>query len=162
MLAVNRSSTDAYYALKRVGLDNEEKDQILAKILRYGFIKLVETPLDANEVFFRLQRLLFSQHAFELEKWMSFNEALAAAIFKELKWMSRTNQFGVEQHTEGYAVSGLHWSVTYDSLQACKTTNKEVATSFSQKKQTQYCLYLSILFQIQERVRKCQLETWLY
>ena len=62
---------------------------------------------------------------------MSISEALAAAIFKELKWMRCTNQFGVEQHTEGSA--GLNWSNTYDSFQACKTTKKEeVETSISQ------------------------------
>ena len=58
------------YALKRVGLDNEKEYAIAAKAIQNNFymddfIKSVETPQEANEVFNQLQPLL-SQHGFEL------------------------------------------------------------------------------------------------
>ena len=64
------SPTCAMYALKGVGPDNEEIYPITAKAIENNFcmddfIKMVETPEEAVEVFNQLQRLL-SEHEFEL------------------------------------------------------------------------------------------------
>ena len=91
------------------------------------FIKSVETPEEAIEVFNQLQPLL-SQHGFELKKWISNNDAVTKAIPEDLKSISNTKQVEVEPNTEGSSVLGLKWTVTDDSLQVCKGTNKEVET----------------------------------
>ena len=132
------SPTCASYALKRVGLDNEKEYPIATKAIQNNFymddfIKSVETPDEAIEVFNQLQRLL-SQHGFELKKWISNNDAVTEAIPEYLKSISDTKQVEVEPTTEGSSVLGLQWTVTDDSLQVCRGTNKEVETSITQRK----------------------------
>ena len=96
------------------------------------FIKLVETPEEAIEVFNQLQHLL-SQHGFEMKKWISNNDAVIEAISEDLKSISNTKQVDVESNTEGSSVLGLQWIVTDDSLQVCRGTNKEVETPITQR-----------------------------
>ena len=69
------SPTCANYALKRVGLDNEEVYPIASKAIQNNFymddfIKSVETPEEAIEVFSQLRHLI-SQHGFQLTQWIS-------------------------------------------------------------------------------------------
>ena len=59
------------------------------------FIKSVETPEEAIEVFNQLQPLL-SPHGFELKKWISNNDAVIEAIPEDLKSISNTKQVEVE------------------------------------------------------------------
>ena len=132
------SPTCANYALKRVGLDNEEEYPIAAKAIKNNFymddfIKSVETPEEAIEIFNQLQPLL-SQHGFELKKWISNDDAVTEAIPEGLKSISNTKQVEVEPSTEGSSVLGLQWTVTDDSLQVCRGTNKEVETPITQRK----------------------------
>ena len=132
------SPTCANYALKRVGLDNEKEYPIAAKAIQNNFymddfIKSVETSEEAIEVFNQLQPLL-SQHGFELKKWISNNDAVAKAIPEDLKSISNTKQVEVEPSTEGSSVLGLQWTVTDDSLQVCRGTNKEVEAPITQRK----------------------------
>ena len=97
------------------------------------FIKSVETPEEAIEVFNQLQPLL-SQHGFELKKWISNNDAVTEAIPEYLKSTSNTKQVEVEPSTKGSSVLGLQWTVTDDSFQVCRGTNKEVETPITQRK----------------------------
>ena len=97
------------------------------------FIKSVETPEEAIEVINQLQPLL-SQHGFELKKWISNNDEVTEAIPEDLKSISNTKQVEVEPNTEGSSVLGLQWTVTDDSLQVCRGTNKEVETPITQRK----------------------------
>ena len=132
------SPTCANYALKRVGLDNEKEYPLATKAIQNNFymddfIKSVETPEEAIEVFNQLQPLL-SQHGFELKKWISNNDAVTEAIPEDLKSISNTKQVEVEPSTEGSSVLGLQWTVTDDSLQVCRGTNKEVETPITQRK----------------------------
>ena len=132
------SPTCANYALKRVGLDNEKEYPIAAKAIQNnfymdGFIKSVETPEEAIEVFNQLQPLL-SQHGFELKKWISNKDAVTEAIPEDLKSISNTKQVVVEPSTEGSSVLGLQWTVTEDNLQVCRGTSKEVETPINQRK----------------------------
>ena len=133
------SPTCANYALKRVGLDNEEEYPIATKAIQNNFymddfIKSVETPEEAiKKVFNQLQPLL-SQHGFELKKWISNNDAVTEAIPEDLKSISNTKQVEVEPSTEGSSVLGLQWTVTDDRLQVCRGTNKEVETPITQRK----------------------------
>ena len=132
------SPTCANYALKRVGLDNEEEYPIATKAIQNNFymndfIKSVETPEEAIEVFNQLYPLL-SQHVFELKKWISNDDAVTEAIPEDLKSISNTKQFEVEPRTEGSSVLGLQWTVTVNSLQVCRNTNKEVETPITQRK----------------------------
>ena len=132
------SPTCANYALKRVGLDNEKEYPIAAKAIQNNFymddfIKSVETPEEAIQVFNQLQPLL-SQHGFELKKWISNNDAVTKAIPADLKSISNTKQVEVEPNTEGSSVLGLQWTVTDDSLQVCRGTNKEVEAPITQRK----------------------------
>ena len=132
------SPTCANYALQRVGLDNEKEYPIAAKAIQNNFymddfIKSVETPEEAIKVFNQLQPLL-SQHGFELKKWISNNDAVTEAIPEDLKSISNTKQVEVEPHTEGSSVLGLQWTVTDDSLQVCRGTNKEVEIPITQRK----------------------------
>ena len=95
----------ASYALKRVGLDNEKEYPIATKAIQNNFymddfIKSVETPEEAIEVFNQLQPLL-SQHGFELKKWISNNDEVTEAIPEDLKSISNTKQVEVEPSTEG-------------------------------------------------------------
>ena len=105
VIGARTSPTCANYALKRVGLDNEEMYPIEAKAMQYNFymddfIKSVETPKEAIEVVNQLQ-LLLSRHGFELKKWISNNDAVTKAIPEDLKSISNTKQVGVEPNTEG-------------------------------------------------------------
>ena len=105
------SPTCANYALKRVGLDNEKDYPIAAKAIQNifymdDFIKSVETPEEAIEVFNQLQPLL-SRHGFELKKWISNNDAVTKAIPEDLKSINNTKQVEVEPNTEGSSVLGL-------------------------------------------------------
>ena len=132
------SPTCAIYALKRVGLDNEKEYPIAAKAIQNNFymddfIKSVEISEVAIEIFNQLQPLL-SQHGFELKKWISNNDAVTEAIPEDLKSISNTKQVEVEPNTEGSSVLGLQWTFTYDSLQLCRGTNKEVETPITQRK----------------------------
>ena len=132
------SPTCANYALKRVGLDNEKEYPIAAKAIQNNFymddfIKSVQTPEEAIEVFNQLQPLL-SQHGFELKKWISNNDAVTEAIPEDLMSISNTKQVEVEPSTEGSSVLGLQWTVTDDSLQVCRGTNKEVEAPITQRK----------------------------
>ena len=132
------SSTCANYARKRMGLDNEKDYPIAAKALQNNFyiddfIKSVETPEEAIEVFNQLHTLL-SQHGFELKKWISNNDAVTKAIPEDLKSISNTKQVEVEPNTEGSSVLGLQWTVIDDSRQVFRGTNKEVEAHITQRK----------------------------
>ena len=132
------SLTGANYAIKRVGVDNEKEYPIAAKAIQNNcymddFIKSVETPEEAVEVFNQLQPLL-SQHGLELKKLISNNDAVTEAIPEDLKSISNTKQVKVEPNTEGSSVLGLQWTVTDDSLQICRGTNKEVEAPIAQRK----------------------------
>ena len=138
VFGAKRSPTCANYALKRVGLDNEEEYPIATKATQNNFfmddfIKSVETPEEAIEVFNQLHPLL-SRHRFELKKWISNKDALTKAIPEDLKSISNTKQVEVEPNTEGSSVLGLQWTVTDDSLQVFRGTNKEVETPITQRK----------------------------
>ena len=97
------------------------------------FIKSVETPEEAIQVFNQLQPLL-SQHGFELKKWISNNDEVTEAIPEDLKSISNTKQVEVEPSTEGSSVLVLQWTVTDDSLQVCRGTNKKMETPITQRK----------------------------
>ena len=88
------SPTCANYTLKRVGLDNEEEYPIATKAIQNNFymdnfIKSVETPDEAIEVFNQLQ-ILPSQYGLKLKKWISNNDAVNEAIPEDLKSISNT------------------------------------------------------------------------
>ena len=97
------------------------------------FIKSVETPEEANEVFSQLRHLLW-QHGFQLTKWVSNSNEVWKAIPVDLKSISNTKQVEVEPNAEGSSVLGLQWTVTDDSLQVCRGTNKEVEAPINQRK----------------------------
>ena len=122
------SPTFAKYALKRVGLDNEEGYPIATREIQNNFymddfIKSVETPEEAIEVFNQLQPVL-SQHGFELKKWIINNDAVTKSFPEDLKSISNTKQVKMEPNTEGSSVPGLQWTVIDDSLQVRRGTNK--------------------------------------
>ena len=138
VFGTNSSPTFADYALKRVGLDNEKGYPIVAKAIQNNFykttfIKSVETPEEAIEVFNQLQALLL-QHGFELKKWISNNYAVTEAIPENLKSISNTKQVDVEPNTEGSSVLGLQRTVIDDSLQVGRGTKKEVKAPITQMK----------------------------
>ena len=94
------SPTCANYALTRVGLVDGKMYSTAATAVQNNFymdhfIKSVETPEEAIEVFNQLQPLL-SQHGFELEKWIINNEAVNEAIAEDPKSISNTKQVEVE------------------------------------------------------------------
>ena len=133
-----RSPTCANNALKRVGPDNEEEYPIATKSIQNNFymddfIKSVETPEEAIEVLNQLHPLL-SQHGFELKKWIGNDDAVIEAIAEDLKSISNTKQVEVEPSTEGSSVLGLQWTITDDSFQVCRGTNKEVETPITRRK----------------------------
>ena len=132
------SPTCANYALKRMGLDKEKEHPIVTKVLQNNFskdvfIKSVENPEEAIEVFNQLQPLL-PQNGFELKMWISNNDGVTEANPEDLKSISNTKQVEVEPNTEGSSVLGLQWTVTDDSLQVWRGTNKEVETLVTQMK----------------------------
>ena len=132
------SPTCSNYALKRVGLDDKEEYPVAAKAIQNifymdDFIKSVETPEEAIEVFNQLQPLL-SQYGFELRIWSSNNDAVTKTIQEDLKSVGNAKQVEVEPNTEGSSVLGLQWTITDDSLQVCRGTNKEVETPITQRK----------------------------
>ena len=89
------------------------------------FIKSVDLPEEATEIFNQLHPLL-PQYEFELRKRICKNDAVTEAIPEDLKSISNTKQVEVEPNTEGSSVLGLQWTVTDDSLQVCRGTNKKV------------------------------------
>ena len=138
VFGAERSPTCTNHALKRVRLVNQKEYPIAAKAIQNNFyldyfIKSVETPEEAIEVFNQLQPL-FSQHGFELKMWISNNDAVTEAIAVDLKSISNTKQVEVEPNTEGSSVLALQWTVTDDSLQVCRGTNKEVEAPITHRK----------------------------
>ena len=120
-----------------MGLDHKEKYRIAAKAIQNNFymddsIKPVENPEEEIEVFNQLQKLL-SQHGFEMRKWIRNNDAVTAAIWEDLKSISNTKQVEVEPNTEGSSMLELQWTVTDDSLQACRGKQKEVETPITRR-----------------------------
>ena len=103
------------------------------QVLHRRIHKISRNPVEAIEVFDQLQPLL-SQPGFELKKWISNNDAVTGAIPEDLKSISNMKQVEVETNVEGSLVLGLQWTVTDDSLQVCRGTNKEVETPISQRK----------------------------
>ena len=97
------------------------------------FTKLVDNPEEAIEVFNQLQPLL-PQHEFELNKWISNNDAVTKAIPEDLKSISSTKQVEVEPKIEGYSVLGIQWTANDDSLQVCRVTNEKVEATLTQRK----------------------------
>ena len=88
-----------------MGLDNEEMYPISSKAIQNNFdmnnfIKSVENPEEAIEVFNQLQSLL-SQRGFELKKWISNKDAVTKAIPEDLRSISNTKQVEAEPNTEG-------------------------------------------------------------
>ena len=69
-----------------------------------------------------------------MKKWISNNEAVTEAIPEDLKSISNRKQVEVEPRTEGPSVLELQWTVTDDSLQVCRGTNKEVEAPITQRK----------------------------
>ena len=65
---------------------------------------------------------------------ISHNDAVTEAIPDDLKSISNTKQVEVEHNTEGSSVLGLQWTVSDDSLQVCRGTNKEVEAPITQRK----------------------------
>ena len=135
VFGVKSSPTCANYALKQVGLDDEKS---AAKAIQNNFylddfIKSVEPPEEAIEVFNQLQPVL-SQHGFELKKWKSNNDAVTEANPEYLKSIINTKQVKVEPNAEGSSVPGLQWTVIYDSLQVCRSTSKQVEAHITQRK----------------------------
>ena len=121
-----------------MGLDNEEEYPTVAKAIQNNiymddFIKLVETAEESIEVF-NQQQPLISQYGFEVKKWISNNDAVTKAIPEDLKSISNTKQVEVEPSPEGLSVLGLQWTVTDDSLQVCRVTNKDVEAPITQRK----------------------------
>ena len=117
------SSNCANYALKRVGLDNEEVYPIASKAIQNNFymddfIKSEETPEEAIQVFSQLRHL--SKLGFQLTKWICISDEVCKAIPVDLKSISNTKQVEVEPNTEGSSVLGLQWTVNDDSLQVCQ------------------------------------------
>ena len=121
-----------------MGLDNEKEYPIAAKAIQNifymdNFIKSVETPEEAIEVFNQLQPLL-SRLGYEFKKWISNNDAVTEAIPEDLKSITNTKQVEVEPNSEGSSVLGLQWTVINDILQVCRGTNKEVEAPLTQRK----------------------------
>ena len=121
-----------------MGLDNEEEYLIAAKTIQNNFyitdfIKSVKTPEEAVEVFKQLQPLL-SKQRFELNKWISNIDAVTESFPDYLKSISNTKQVKVEPNTKRSSVLGLEWTVTDDSIQLCRGTNKEIETTTTQRK----------------------------
>ncbi|XP_075243805.1 uncharacterized protein LOC142338058 [Convolutriloba macropyga] len=125
VFGAKRSPTCANYALKRVGLDNEEVYLIASKAKQSnfymdGFTKSVETPEEASELFSQLRHLL-SQHGFQLTNWIINSDDVCKAIPVGLKSISITKQVEVEPNTEGSSVLGLQWTVSDGLLlQVCR------------------------------------------
>ena len=139
VFGAKRSPTCANYALKRVGLDNEEVYLIASKAKQSnfymdGFTKSVETPEEASELFSQLRHLL-SQHGFQLTNWIINSDDVCKAIPVGLKSISITKQVEVEPNTEGSSVLGLQWTVSDGLLlQVCRGMNKEVEAPITQRK----------------------------
>ena len=93
VFAAKSSPTCANYALKRVGIDNEDEFPIAAKAIFNNFymddlIKSIETAKERIEVFNQQQPLLL-KHRFELKKWISNNDDVNAVIPEGLKSISK-------------------------------------------------------------------------
>ena len=76
----------------------------------------------------------FSQRGFELKKWICNNDEVSAGIPQDLKSTSHTQQVEMESNTEGYLVLGLQSTVTDDSLQVCRGTNREVERALTKRR----------------------------
>ena len=110
------SPTCPNFALKRVGLDNEELFPTASKAIQNNFymddfIKSVETPEEAVEVFRQLRHLL-SQHGFQLTKWISNSDEVCKAIPVDLKSISITKQVEVE----GFSIQRDFQCLYYNGL----------------------------------------------
>ena len=87
-----------------MGLDNEKvypiaENSTQNKFYMDDFIKSVEIPEEAIEVFNQLQPLL-SRQGFELKKWLSNNDAVTKAISEDLKSISNTKEVELEPNSE--------------------------------------------------------------
>ena len=138
VLGAKCSPTCASYTRKRVGLDNEEMYPIAAKAIQNNFymddfIESVETAEEAIEVFSQLRHLL-SQNVFDRRKWISNSDKFSEAIPVDMKSISNTKQVEMKPNTEGSSVFGLQWTLTDDSLQVCRGTNKEFEAPINQRK----------------------------
>ena len=87
MFGAKSSPTCANYALKRVGLENEEEYPKATKALQNifymdDFLKSVDSPEEAIQVFSQLKPLLSLERTkgLELKKWISNNDAVTNAI----------------------------------------------------------------------------------
>ena len=97
------------------------------------FIKSVETPEEAIELFNQLHPLL-SQHGFEIKNWINNSDAVTEAIPEDLKSISNTKQIELEPNMEGSSVLGRQWTVEDDCLQVCRGTNMEVEAPITHRK----------------------------
>ena len=110
------SPTCANYALKRVGVDNQDEFPIAAKAIATNFymddfIKSFQTPEECVEIFKQLQPLL-AKHGFELKKWICNNEQIQNVVPEELLSKSSTKMIEVDPTAEEPSVLGLQWTVT--------------------------------------------------
>ena len=138
LFGARSSPTCANYALKRVGLDNQDEFSIAAKAIATNFymddfIKSFQTPEEGVQNFKQLQPLL-AKHGFELKKSICNNEQIQNVIPEELLSKSSTKRIEVDPTAEEPSVLGLQWTVTDDGLQVCRGTKKEVTEPITQRK----------------------------
>ena len=97
------------------------------------FIKSVDTPEEAINVFQKLQSFL-SKYGFKPKKWITNCNKLTKEMSEELRSISDTKQVEVEPSKVGSSVLGLQWTVTEDSLQVYRGSSTEAETPITQRK----------------------------
>ena len=98
-----------------------------------NFIKSVDTPDEAIDVFKQLQPLLL-KHGFELKKCITKSNDVTEEILEDLRSTSDTRQVKVEPSMVGSAVLGLRWNFTEDISQVCRSTSNEAENPITQRK----------------------------
>ena len=129
------SPTCVNYALRQVGRDSRDDNDMVAKLINRNFymddfVKSVASEDEAVEVYKCLRKSL-ADGGFQLTKWICNSEKVMERISPEDRSSALSKTFEAEPLAP--SILGLQWNVKSESLEICRGMGKEVPAKVTQR-----------------------------
>ena len=123
------------YALQQVGRDSRDDNGMVTILISRSFcmdefVKSVGSQEEAVDVC-RILRKSLADRGFQLTKRICNSEKVMEEIFPEDRSVALSKTFEVEPLAS--SILGLRWNVESDSLEMCRSTEKEVPAKITQR-----------------------------
>ena len=135
MFGTRTSSTCANYALLKNGIDNKEGHQLALKAIKRNFYldvftKSVTTVEEVIQVYKDIRTTL-KLGGFNLLKWICYDDLVTGSIPEGDRSEAKNKTFEAEPYTS--SLLGMQWNVDDDTLEVCRSANKEMPKKFTQR-----------------------------